>query len=61
VVIGLALLVVGARWLVDGTVTLAGTLGLSDLIIGLTAVAVGTEAQSRRKRIAWSILIWRTV
>ncbi|HVS13480.1 MAG TPA: calcium/sodium antiporter [Thermoanaerobaculia bacterium] len=43
VVAGLALLVVGARWLVDGAVTLATLLGVSELIIGLTVVAVGTS------------------
>ncbi len=40
---GLGLLVWGAQWLVDGAVTLARTLGVSDLIIGLTIVAAGTS------------------
>jgi len=40
---GLAVLVVGARWLVDGSVALAQTLGVSDMIIGLTIVAAGTS------------------
>ncbi len=43
VVIGLALLVLGARWLVDGAVSIARALGLSELIIGLTIVAAGTS------------------
>lgn len=43
VVAGLALLVVGSRWLVDGAVQMAGVLGVSDLIVGLTIVAVGTS------------------
>ncbi|NLH99701.1 MAG: calcium/sodium antiporter [Chthonomonadales bacterium] len=42
-VIGLALLVLGARWMVEGAVALARLLGLSELIIGLTVVAVGTS------------------
>jgi cation:H+ antiporter len=42
VVGGLALLVIGSRWLVDGAVALARVLGLSELIIGLTVVAIGT-------------------
>lgn len=42
VVGGLALLVIGSRWLVDGAVALARGLGLSELIIGLTVVSVGT-------------------
>ncbi len=40
---GLALLVLGASWLVDGAVAFAATLGISQLIIGLTIVAVGTS------------------
>ncbi len=40
---GLALLIVGARWLVDGAVTFATWFGVSELIIGLTIVAVGTS------------------
>jgi cation:H+ antiporter len=40
---GLALLVVGARWLVAGAVEVAEALGVSDLVIGLTIVAGGTS------------------
>lgn len=40
---GLALLVLGARWLVDAAVTTATLLGLSELVIGLTIVAAGTS------------------
>lgn len=40
---GLALLVLGADWLVDSAVTIAAALGLSELVIGLTVVAVGTS------------------
>lgn len=40
---GLALLVLGSRWLVTGAVTIARSLGVSDLIIGLTLVAAGTS------------------
>ncbi|MFT7459553.1 MAG: cation:H+ antiporter, partial [Planctomycetota bacterium] len=40
---GLALLVLGSRWLVDGAVALAQYMGVSELIIGLTIVAVGTS------------------
>lgn len=43
VVMGLALLVFGARWLVDSAVAFAEYLGLSSLIIGLTVVAAGTS------------------
>jgi cation:H+ antiporter len=39
---GLLLLVVGSRWLVAGAVSLAQTLGVSELVIGLTIVAAGT-------------------
>lgn len=40
---GLALLVVGANLLVDGAVSLARGYGLSEAVIGLTLVAVGTS------------------
>lgn len=43
VIAGLALLVLGSRWLVDGAVQMASTLGVSDLIVGLTIVAAGTS------------------
>lgn len=40
---GLALLVLGARWLVDSAVQIAQYLGMSELVIGLTIVAAGTS------------------
>ncbi|HRP24262.1 MAG TPA: calcium/sodium antiporter [Thauera sp.] len=43
VVVGLAMLVVGADWLVDAAVAFARAFGVSDLVIGLTVVAVGTS------------------
>ena len=39
----LALLVLGAYWLVDSAVAIARTLGVSEVIIGLTIVAAGTS------------------
>ncbi|MBK5941525.1 calcium/sodium antiporter [Halochromatium roseum] len=42
-VVGLALLVASSRVLVWGSVTVAQTLGVSDLVIGLTIVAIGTS------------------
>lgn len=42
-VIGLVLLIVSSRLLVWGAVTVAQALGVSDLIIGLTIVAIGTS------------------
>lgn len=41
---GLGLLVLGADWLVDSASTIARSLGVSELIIGLTIVAAGTSA-----------------
>jgi cation:H+ antiporter len=41
--IGLAMLIVGANVLVMGAENLARSLGISDLVIGLTIVAVGTS------------------
>lgn len=43
VVLGIALLVVGARLTVDGAVALARGIGVSELVIGITLVAVGTS------------------
>jgi len=40
---GLALLVVGSQWLVDAAVIFAKSLGVSDVVIGLTIVAAGTS------------------
>jgi cation:H+ antiporter len=40
---GLLMTLLGARWLVDGAVTAAQAFGISDAIIGLTIVAVGTS------------------
>ena len=40
---GLAMLVLGSNWLVDGAITIARTFGVSELIIGLTIVAAGTS------------------
>ena len=43
VVVGLAMLVLGSEWFVDGAVELAETLAVSELVIGLTVVAAGTS------------------
>jgi len=40
---GLVGLVLGARWLVAGAVTLAASLGVDERVIGLTLVAAGTS------------------
>lgn len=40
---GLALLVLGARWLVASAIQIATSLGVSEVIIGLTIVAAGTS------------------
>ncbi len=40
---GLALLIAGSRFLVDGAVILARGFGISEAVIGLTIVAVGTS------------------
>lgn len=41
--IGLSFLVIGSRWLVHGGVGIAAAFGLSELVIGLTVVAIGTS------------------
>jgi len=43
IVVGLALLVLGARWLVNGAVTIARIFQVDELVIALTIVAVGTS------------------
>lgn len=43
VVVGVGLLVLGARWLVQAAVATATALGVSELVIGLTVVAAGTS------------------
>lgn len=40
---GIAVLIFGARWLVDGGVAVAKAFGISELVVGLTVVAVGTS------------------
>ncbi|MEZ6094809.1 MAG: calcium/sodium antiporter [Pirellulaceae bacterium] len=42
-VFGLALLVFGSKWLTEGAVSIAKSFGVSELVIGLTIVAVGTS------------------
>ncbi|MCB9078440.1 MAG: calcium/sodium antiporter [Anaerolineaceae bacterium] len=43
VLLGLVMLVLGSRWLIDGAVAVARILGVSELVIGLTIIAVGTS------------------
>lgn len=43
IVLGLIMLVLGADWLVSASESLARTFGISELVIGLTLVAVGTS------------------
>jgi len=43
ILVGLGLLVLGSNWLVESAVQIATVLGVSELVIGLTIVAVGTS------------------
>ena len=43
IVVGLALLVMGSRWLVQAAVQIAASFGVTPLVIGLTIVAAGTS------------------
>ena len=43
VAIGMVGLVLGSKWLVDGAVEIARLMGVSELIIGLTIVSLGTS------------------
>jgi len=40
---GIAMLLLGSRWLVEGAVRVAVDLGVSELVIGLTVIAIGTS------------------
>ena len=42
-IVGIAITIFGAGFLVDGSIAMAKSLGVSDTIIGLTIVAVGTS------------------
>lgn len=42
-IIGLGALLIGAEWLVNGSIGVAQTLGVSEIVIGLTIVAFGTS------------------
>lgn len=43
ILVGLLALIIGARLVVDSSIALARSLGVSELVIGVTAVAVGTS------------------
>jgi cation:H+ antiporter len=40
---GLAMLLIGAHWIVGGAVAMATTLGIPEIVVGLTIVAIGTS------------------
>jgi cation:H+ antiporter len=42
-VIGLGTLLIGAEWLVSGSIGVAQSLGVSEIVIGITIVALGTS------------------
>ena len=43
VIVGLIGLVLGGKWIVDGAVAIAKNIGMSESLLGLTVVAVGTS------------------
>jgi len=43
ILLGLAGLVIGGQWVVDGAVFIARSFGLSEALIGLTIIAIGTS------------------
>jgi cation:H+ antiporter len=43
IILGLIGLTLGGKWIVDGAVTLAAKFGMSESLVGLTIVAVGTS------------------
>ena len=42
-IVGLGTLLLGAEWLVDGSTSVAKSIGVSDVVIGITIVAFGTS------------------
>jgi cation:H+ antiporter len=55
IVVGLILLTVGAQWLVDGAVMIATLFHVSELIIGLSIVAIGTSLPELATSVAASL------
>jgi len=55
ILFGLAVLLAGAQILVDGAVFVARSFGISDLIIGLTVIAVGTSLPELAASIASAV------
>jgi cation:H+ antiporter len=55
IVLGLILLTVGAQWLVNGAVMMATVMNVSELIIGLTIVAIGTSLPELATSVAASL------
>lgn len=43
IIVGLAGLAIGGKWLVDGAVEIASIFGMSEALIGLTIIAIGTS------------------
>ena len=52
ILLGLVMLVAGARWLVDGSISIAKGLGLGETVIGLTIVAASTSLPEAATSIA---------
>jgi cation:H+ antiporter len=55
VVLGLTLLILGARWLVDSAINLARILDVPEEVIGATAVAIGTSLPELASTIAAAV------
>jgi cation:H+ antiporter len=55
VIAGVTMMVLGSNWLVDGAVAIATWLGVSELVIGLTIVAIGTSLPEAATSITASI------
>lgn len=43
IILGLIGLTLGGKWIVDSSISIAGALGISEAVIGLTVVAIGTS------------------
>ena len=41
--LGFTMIILGSRWVVSGAINLAGTIGISENLIGLSVIAIGTS------------------
>ena len=58
IIVGFALLILGADWLVNGASSIAKRFQIPEIIIGLTIVSIGTSIQSTCLRVVVTLGHW---